>query len=208
MNPVVVTLTDSGYYQKAKRTIIDVRSRGEWKGDLVLITVGFDAPPNFLDYYRVIPFRVEHLDTSYLVEQYKKDPIRPTCDNREYGKLTQWDKFYVFDAYFKKWDRVVYLDAGLRCFQPIHHLSNLPCENSSLFTVKINRGRILQKTEISPGGIGSIISISLCPSKQSGSIIRNVLWKGFPYFMLKGKQQIHHGHFIASANGVLIHGVH
>ena len=127
---VVVTLTDSGYYQKAKRTIIDVRSRGEWKGDLVLITVGFDAPPNFLDYYRVTPFRVEHLDTSYLVEQYKKDPIRPTCDNREYGKLTQWDKFYVFDAYFKKWDRVVYLDAGLRCFQPIHHLANLPCENS------------------------------------------------------------------------------
>jgi hypothetical protein len=83
VSSVVVTLTDAGYYQKAKRTIIDVRSRGEWKGDLVLITVGFDAPPNFLDFYRVIPFRVEHLDTSQLVEQYKKDPIRPTCDNRE-----------------------------------------------------------------------------------------------------------------------------
>ena len=69
----VVTLTDAGYYQKAKRTIMDIRSRGEWAGDLVLITVGFDAPPNFIDYYRVTPYRVEHLDTSKLVEQYKKE---------------------------------------------------------------------------------------------------------------------------------------
>jgi len=35
-----------------------------------------------------------------------------------------------------------------------------------------------------------------------------MFWKGFPYFMLKGKQQIHHGHFIASANGVGIHGIY
>ena len=51
---VVVTLTDAGYFSRAKRTIIDVRSRGEWTADLVLITVGFDAPRNFLDYYKII----------------------------------------------------------------------------------------------------------------------------------------------------------
>ena len=51
---VVVTLTDAGYFSRAKRTIIDVRSRGEWTGDIVLITVGFDAPRNFLDYYNII----------------------------------------------------------------------------------------------------------------------------------------------------------
>ena len=66
MKTVVVTLTDQAYFHKAKRTILDIRSRGEWTGDLVLITVGFDAPPNFLDYYRIIGKRVEHLDTSHL----------------------------------------------------------------------------------------------------------------------------------------------
>lgn len=125
---VVVTLTDHVYYHKARRTIIDIRTRGEWTGDLVLITVGFDAPTNFIDYYNVIPFRVEHIDTSMLLEKYKECPIRPTCDNREWGKLTQWDKFYVFHKWFAKWDKVLYVDAGLRVLDRIHYLANLECK--------------------------------------------------------------------------------
>lgn len=128
MKTVVVTLTDQAYFQKAKRTILDARTRGEWTGDLVLITVEFDAPPNFLDYYRIIPKRVKHLDTSRVIEGYNKCPIRPTCDNREWAKLTQWDKFYVFDDYFKQWDRVVFLDAGIRVLDKIQYLVDLPCE--------------------------------------------------------------------------------
>lgn len=130
MKSVVVTLTDQGYFHKAKRTIMDVRSRGEWLGDLVLITVGWDAPRNFTDYYKVICFRVEHINTDVLVEKYRACPIRPTCDNREFTKLTQWDKFYVFDPFFEKWDRVVFLDAGLRVFDRIQYLIDLPCDRT------------------------------------------------------------------------------
>lgn len=128
MKRVVVTLTDSSYYHKVKRTIADIRSRGEWTEDLVLITVGFNAPQNFLDFYRVIPFRIEHIDTSYLLEQYRLCPIRPTCDNREFGKLTQWDKFVVFDRWFKQWNRVIFFDAGMRIVDSIRYLADLPCE--------------------------------------------------------------------------------
>lgn len=128
MKRVVVTLTDAGYYHKVKRTIADIRSRGEWTEDLVLITVGFDAPHNFLDFYRVIPFRIEHIDTSYLLEQYRVCPIRPTCDNREFGKLTQWDKFAVFDNWFKQWNRVIFFDAGIRIVDSIRYLADLPCD--------------------------------------------------------------------------------
>lgn len=128
MKRVVVTLTDAVYFSKAKRTIMDVRSRGEWKEDLVLITIGFDAPANFLEYYRVIPMRMEHLDTSLLLDAYKQQPIRPTCDDRETKKLTQWDKFYVFHERFREWNRVIYLDAGLRVFDRVEHLACLPCD--------------------------------------------------------------------------------
>jgi hypothetical protein len=128
MKTVVVTLTDKGYFHKCKRTIVDIRSRGKWTDDLVLITVGFDAPRNFLDYYRVIQKRVEHIDTSAVLAAYKEHPIRPTCDNREFAKLTQWDKFYVFDTYFAQWDKVIYFDAGLRIFDSISYLDNLPCK--------------------------------------------------------------------------------
>jgi len=128
MKTVVVTLTDQGYFHKAKRTIMDIRSRGQWTGDLVLITIGFDAPRNFVDYYNVIYTRMEHIDTNALVEKYRADPIRPTCDNREFAKLTQWDKFHVFDTMFMNWDRVIFFDAGLRIFDKVQYLADLPCE--------------------------------------------------------------------------------
>lgn len=64
---------------------------------IVCITVDFDAPVNFLDYYNVIAYKVKHIDTSQLLDKYKQHPIKPpTCDNREYAKLTQWDKFYIY----------------------------------------------------------------------------------------------------------------
>jgi hypothetical protein len=129
---VVVTLTDVGYFSRAKRTIIDTRSRGEWTGDLVLITVGFDAPKNFLDYYNVIQKRVEHINTDYLVEQYKKFPLKTVGDNRHLLKLSQWDKFYVFDEYFKNWEKVIFFDAGLRVFDKVSILDNIDCKGSIL----------------------------------------------------------------------------
>ncbi len=132
MNTAVVLLTDSNYFAKAKRTILDIRTRGQWTNDVVLITVGFDASPNFLDYYNIIQHRVEHIDTSYILEQYTKRPIRPTCDNREFAKLTQWDKFYVFDQFFSKWSKIIYVDAGLRIFDSVKYLDELDCTGSIL----------------------------------------------------------------------------
>ena len=130
MNTAVVLLTDQGYFHKAKRTILDVRSRGEWTGVIVLITVGFDAPRNFVEFYRLTTLRMEHLDTSKLMDAYRFHPIRPTCDNREFAKLTQWDKFHVFDPFFLQWKRIIYLDSGLRVFDRIQYLADLPCENA------------------------------------------------------------------------------
>jgi hypothetical protein len=125
---VVVTLTDENYFSKAKRTIIDVRSRGEWTGDLVLITVGFTPSQNFLDYYNITHRRVEHINTDYIVEQYHKFPIKTLGDQRHLLKLTQWDKFYVFDSWFKQWEKVIFFDAGLRVFDKISILDEIPCE--------------------------------------------------------------------------------
>ena len=37
---VFVLVSDSAYMHRAKKTIIDLRSAGQWHGDLVLINVG------------------------------------------------------------------------------------------------------------------------------------------------------------------------
>lgn len=132
MNTVVVVLSDIHQKDRARRTILDVRTRGQWSGDIVWIAIGFDPSRDFLEYYDIRPYRLEHIDTSGLIEYYKKYPIRPTSDNREINKLTQWDKFYVFDSWFLQWERVVYLDAGLRVVDRLHHLLELDCTGSIL----------------------------------------------------------------------------
>lgn len=119
---VIVTLSDVNQQSRARRTILDIRTRGEWTGDIVWLAVGFDPSPTFTAFYRVIVRRVEHLDTSGLLDYYQQYPLRPTCDSRETKKLTQWDKFYVFDSWFLQWKRVIYLDAGLRVVDRIAHL--------------------------------------------------------------------------------------
>ena len=124
----IVTLTDKAYEEKAKRTIMDVRTRGQWQGDIVLITIGFDMSMNFLDYYGVIQKRFEHIDTRQLTEQFRTYPLQTVGDNRHLLKLTQWNKFYVFDPWFAQWKRIVFLDAGLRVLDSIQYLLQVPFE--------------------------------------------------------------------------------
>lgn len=151
MTTVVVTLTDRNYYVKVRQTIMDIRSRGKWVGDLVLISVDFDIPEHFLEMYNVTEFKVHHINTDYLLEQYKQCPIRPTCDNREYYKLTQWDKLYVFSDFFKKWNRVIYFDAGLRVLDRVSNLVDLDCtgiimapDDSALYDSEKRFGAIIE----------------------------------------------------------------
>jgi hypothetical protein len=131
-NTAVVILTDRNYFSRAKRTIIDVRTKGKWLGDLVLITIGFDASKNFIDFYEVIPKRFEHINTDYLVSQYTQHPLKTIEDKRHLLKLSQWNKFYVFDEWFLQWNKIIYLDAGLRVFDKIAYLDNLSCEGKLL----------------------------------------------------------------------------
>ena len=44
---VFVTLTDEKYFNKCKKTILDLKSIGKWMGDVVIISVNFNIPNNF-----------------------------------------------------------------------------------------------------------------------------------------------------------------
>uniref|UniRef100_A0A6C0KPG7 Nucleotide-diphospho-sugar transferase domain-containing protein n=1 Tax=viral metagenome TaxID=1070528 RepID=A0A6C0KPG7_9ZZZZ len=123
---VVVTLTDKDYYPRAKRTIIDIRTRGQWAGDIVLVTIGFHASQNFLDFYQVTEKQFEPISTTYLLEQYRKYPLQTVSDNRHLNKVAQWNKFHLFDEWFTQWRRIIFMDAGLRVFDSIHYLLELP----------------------------------------------------------------------------------
>lgn len=150
MSTAFVTLTDQSYFTRAIRTIQELMDAGEWKGDIILIAVDFDPNPAQLQ-KNVIVYRTSHICTDRLVEAFQKHPLRPMPDNRHTGKLYQWDKLQVFKPFFKFWKRIVFLDAGIRIFNPVQPLLDLewkgkflapddsdPYDNGSRFRVQLD----------------------------------------------------------------------
>lgn len=118
---VFVLVTDYNYFNKAKRTIIDLRTKGNWNKDIVLITIDFQLNDIFKDFYNIIEVKFPLIDKNYLLSKigsgFSNNP-----DKREINKLNQWEKFHVFDDYFSQWSRVVYLDSGLRVLEDIKYI--------------------------------------------------------------------------------------
>lgn len=131
-NSVFVSLCDSGYYPKAVATLKGLRAKGQWEGDVVLICVDFDPPSKDMSELGAQVFRVSHIPTDNLVAQLKANPIRKAHDNRHFEKLYQWDKFYAFHPFFRKWERLIFFDAGLHCLDSVLHILDLPWKGSFL----------------------------------------------------------------------------
>jgi hypothetical protein len=119
---VFVLVTDELYLYKTKKTIIDLRSTGQWHGDLVLINLGIPKiNPNFLDFYNITEKLFPQIEEkNELIKNLHYSAFLDTIDGREISKPNQWEKLHVMDSYFKKWDRVVFLDAGLRVLDSVH----------------------------------------------------------------------------------------
>ena len=131
MDTVFVLITDLKYFNKAKRTIIDLRSIGNWDKEIVLITIDFKLNLNFKDFYNIIEIKFPLIDKSILLNKLGSNGFA-NSDKRELYKLNQWEKFHVFDDYFKKWSRVIYLDSGLRVLDDIKYLLELEYKNKIL----------------------------------------------------------------------------
>lgn len=122
MKTVVVTLCDKGYLAKAVQTIDELRTVGQWEGDVVLIAVDFQTPR--LPGVHVL--QVTHIPTDGLLRTYAAFPFQGG-DGRHLTRLIQWDKLYAFAPFFKQWERVLFLDAGMRILSPIQALLDLDC---------------------------------------------------------------------------------
>lgn len=132
-NDTVFTLvTDFSYFHKAKRTIIDLRSKGNWNGQIVLVTIDFNLNSNFKDFYNVIEAKFPQIDKSQLLSKIGNEGFVDTTDKREVTKLLQWEKLHIFDDYFSKWSRVVFLDAGLRVLDDVKYLLEIDYKNKLL----------------------------------------------------------------------------
>ena len=133
---VFVIVSDRNYHSRAHQTITDLRIRGQWLGSIVYITLDFNLSDNFKDYYNIIEKKFPLIDKSNLLKLLPKGGF-PGSDGREFNKINQWEKLQVFDHYFKKWKRVIYMDAGLRVLNSVKYLLEVKYENK--IVVKFER---------------------------------------------------------------------
>jgi len=120
MTSVLVTLSNEAQWERARKTIRQAISIGNWTHDVVFIAVDFEPPPE--PGVRIVHF--PRIDTSTLVAKIGARGFKGG-DGRELTKLIQWEKLHVFDDFFKQWGRVVYLDAGIRICGDMSPLLNL-----------------------------------------------------------------------------------
>ena len=121
---VFALVTDMKYLPKAKRTIIDLRSKGNWRGPITLITIDFDLNDNFADFYNITEVKFDTIDKTQMLQKIGENGFSDG-DKRELNKLNQWEKLHIFDDFFTQWNRVVYIDAGLRILDDISYLLEL-----------------------------------------------------------------------------------
>lgn len=130
-NTAFVLITDKLYFNKAIITITDLRTVGCWNNDIVLITIDFDLDENIKTQYQLIDVKFPQIDKSNLLKKIGPNGFS-NSDKRELNKLNQWEKLHVFDNYFSKWKRIVYLDAGLRVLDDVKYVLELNYKNSIL----------------------------------------------------------------------------
>lgn len=128
---VFALITDEKYFKKAKITIRDLRLKGNWSGPIVLATIDFNLNKNFIDYYGITEVKFPPIDKSEMLKKIGPNGFS-IGDKREINKVNQWEKLHIFDEYFTQWERVVYLDAGLRILDNVKHLLNLDYKNRIL----------------------------------------------------------------------------
>ena len=122
MATAIVTLCDQPYFDKAKQTINDLRTRGHWQGTIVLIAVDFEPEQTFTTMYEVQVMHFPRMNLQKLLDSYIKNPLSiQTHDHREFKKTTQWEKLHVFDECFKQWTRIMFVDAGLRILDSVEN---------------------------------------------------------------------------------------
>lgn len=126
-----VLVTDNSYFHKANVSINDLRTVGNWCGDVVVITIDFNLDEQYKIDNHIIEKKFKSIDKTNLLQKIGPNGFEKS-DKREIHKLNQWEKLHVFDKYFSKWNRIVFLDAGLRVLDDVKCLLELDCKDKIL----------------------------------------------------------------------------
>ncbi|MFA5856455.1 MAG: glycosyltransferase [Candidatus Pacearchaeota archaeon] len=98
---VLITLADKNYIEQAKTLFSSAYFNGGWDEDFLLLS--FEIPEKKLNWFK---------NKGIKIIRCKKIDSTDNIFNKEHS-LICINKFYMFTDYFKKWDKVIYLDSDI-----------------------------------------------------------------------------------------------
>lgn len=131
-NTVIALFANVGYFEKALKTIEEIRSVGKYNGDIVFFYnkefTDTDKLKILESKHNVILKEFPTIDTTNIIQYLDS---KPNSDfERLRKKMIQYHKFYIFDIYFKKWDKVLYIDSGMHIYNSLDRILNIePAEH-------------------------------------------------------------------------------
>jgi len=106
---ILVTLADKNYLKQAKQLFSSAYFNAAWKGDMMLLT-------NDISNEEALWF----IKRNILIKRYESLCDYPIGYLKKSSVLT--GKFFLFQEYFKNWERVIFLDSDIIVRSPIDFL--------------------------------------------------------------------------------------
>jgi hypothetical protein len=98
-----------------------LRTTGGWQGDVCLV-IGDDMK-NYgyetSDFAKIHNVQVKHFPNFQFPEGVLETMRKLNRSGMWMEKIFQYHKFHLFDTFFKRWDRIFYIDCGITIFSPI-----------------------------------------------------------------------------------------
>ena len=117
MNVCVVFLCNKWYYPRFLQTYADLRERSKYTGPVCLV-IGDDM----MEVSVPADIIVKHFPDWVFPGWFHAQAMMLPRAEFLYRKFFQFHKFYLFDAFFKQWNYIFYIDAGMTIYQPIEKM--------------------------------------------------------------------------------------
>lgn len=127
MDNCVVLISDKKYFPKLTKTLRQLRGRGRYRG-MIFVIAGNDLKEKRDEIEERFPntsvLDFDEVDTSQITRHLAG---AEGLGGTEFTKTFQYNQFQVFRTFFKKFDKILYLDAGMRIFGPIKPIFSIDC---------------------------------------------------------------------------------
>lgn len=127
---VIVFVANIPYMSKFYETCRQLRTNGQYEGDIVLI-IGNDQKEIELNDF-IHEFKVQLKFFPDIIFPPKFMTSLETLHSDRLDKFFQWHKLNVFHPFFKKWEFVFYIDCGMTIHHPVQPIINCAIKNKFL----------------------------------------------------------------------------